>query len=283
MAKEMKKLYTLLYISAMAVMALSSCDEVAPEDRLVYVEPAEAKRAILIEDFTGQNCVNCPRATEAISELQATYGEDKVIAVGIHSGPFAHVGSQMGAAYMSLGTSQGDDYFTHFGVEAQPGMMVNRAYGRVFYDTSVLSVLTTRYLAQETPLNLEVATDFDASSRVLSIEVTGYTSDPVSGKLQIYITEDGIIDTQLMPDGSENTAYEHNHVYRATASTDAYGDEFSLAMGESRTANYTYTIPSNWNADNLAVVAFVYDDSEVVQAVRKPLVEKTTEETENEE
>lgn len=266
----MKKLYTLLYISMVAMMALSSCDEVDPEDRLVYVEPAEAKRAILIEDFTGQKCVNCPRATDAIAELQATYGEDKVIAVGIHSGPFGRS--------TLLYTEQGDEYYTHWNVESQPGMLINRAYGRVFYDTSVLSYFASVYLGTETPLNLEASTTFDADTRVLSIDVTGYTSDPVDGKLQVYITEDGIIASQLLEDGSENTAYEHNHVFRASVTNDAYGDAFSLGLGESRTVSYSYTVPSDWNADNLAVVAFVYDDDEVVQAVRKPLSEASADE-----
>lgn len=253
-------------------MALGSCDEVDMADRLVYVEPAVANRAILIEDFTGQNCVNCPNATAAIEELQATYGADNVIAVGIHSGPFAHEGSNMGAAYMPLGTKQGDEYYSHWGIEAQPGMYVNRVSGGILYDTVLLLEAVPTLLGQETPLNLSVEATFDAESRQLSAEITGFTSDAVDGKLQVYITEDGIIDTQLMPDGSENTAYEHNHVFRASITSDAYGDSFSLATGETRTASYTYTVPSDWNADNIAIVAFVYNDSGCAQVVRQALV-----------
>jgi len=276
----MKHTLTLLYISVLAVLALGSCDEVDMADRLVYIEPAEAKRAILIEDFTGQNCVNCPYATEAIEELQATYGADNVIAVGIHSGPFAHVGSNMGAAYMPLGTKQGDEYYAHWGIEAQPGMFVNRVGGGVLYDTDLLLAAVPTLLDQDTPLNLSVETTFDDSSRQLTATVTGFTSDPVSGKLQVYITEDGITDTQLMPDGSENTAYVHNHVFRASMTADAYGDPFSLAEGESKTASYSYTVPSDWDSSNIAIVAFVYNDNGCVQVVRQPLTGDEAEEEE---
>lgn len=260
--------------------ALVACDEVDREDRLVYVEPAEAKRAILIEDFTGQNCVNCPNATAAIEELQATYGADNIIAVGIHSGPFAHQGSNMGAAYMSLGTSQGDEYYSHWGIEAQPGMFINRISGGILYDTYLLTEAVPTLLGQETTLNLSAETTLDADSRLLQVTITGFTSDPVDGKLQVYITEDGIIDTQLMPDGSQNSSYEHNHVFRASITADAYGDAFSLTTGETRTAEYSYTLPSDWNADNIAIVAFVYNDSGCVQVIRHPLASTSTSETE---
>lgn len=272
----MKKIFTLLYITVLA-LSFTACDEVKDaNDRLVYIEPAEAKRAILIEDFTGQNCINCPNAAEAIEQLQATYGADNVIAVGIHSGPFAHVGNNMGKTFMPLGTEQGDDYYSHWGVEAQPAMFVNRINGGILYDTALLLEAVPTLLGQETPLNLSVSPSFDKSSRQLSVEINGFTSDPVSGKLQVYITEDSIIDTQLMPNGSENATYEHNHVFRASMTADPYGDAFSLAMGESRTASYTYSVPTEWNSDNLAIVAFVYDDSGCLQVVRQALHNSST-------
>lgn len=64
---------------------LSSCSDLDEQDRFVYIKPADAARKVLIEDFTGQKCVNCPKATDEIHVLQETYGEDNIIAVGIHS------------------------------------------------------------------------------------------------------------------------------------------------------------------------------------------------------
>ena len=75
--------------SAIAIFATVACQEVDPNDRLIYVKPAEAGRAVLIEDFTGQNCKNCPNGTTIINDIIKTHGEDKVIAVGIHSGPLS--------------------------------------------------------------------------------------------------------------------------------------------------------------------------------------------------
>ena len=81
----MKKIYFTIMI--LAGLVLSSCDNVPVDERLTYVEPPEVGRAVLIEDYTGQYCVNCPRATEEIERLVKEYGDSTVIAVAIHSGP----------------------------------------------------------------------------------------------------------------------------------------------------------------------------------------------------
>ena len=70
------------------------CSDLDEQDRFVYIKPADAARKVLIEDFTGQKCVNCPKATDEIHVLQETYGEDNIIAVGIHSGPLGFAGNK---------------------------------------------------------------------------------------------------------------------------------------------------------------------------------------------
>ena len=51
---------------------LSSCSDLDEQDRFVYIKPADAARKVLIEDFTGQRCPNCPSATDEIHHLQET-------------------------------------------------------------------------------------------------------------------------------------------------------------------------------------------------------------------
>ena len=76
--------------AAAAVMGMASCTDIDENDRLMYVKPAEVKKHVLIEDFTGQRCVNCPKATNLIHSLQQQFGEDNVIAVGIYGGDFGY-------------------------------------------------------------------------------------------------------------------------------------------------------------------------------------------------
>ena len=78
---------------AAAAFILAACNDVAEDDRFIYVKPADVNRAVLIEDFTGQQCSNCPMATDEIESLVEQYGDTAVIAVGIHSGPLGFAGS----------------------------------------------------------------------------------------------------------------------------------------------------------------------------------------------
>jgi hypothetical protein len=70
-----------IFFSSLICLLFAACDHIDENDRLIYVEPESVKRCVLLEDFTGQKCVNCPRGTEVIEQLQETY-PDNVIAVG---------------------------------------------------------------------------------------------------------------------------------------------------------------------------------------------------------
>lgn len=56
------KLKKLIYnVSLFAVgLTLAACSDIAEDDRFEYVEPAEVAKRVLIEDLTGQLCLNCP-------------------------------------------------------------------------------------------------------------------------------------------------------------------------------------------------------------------------------
>ena len=67
---------------------LTACSQIDEGERLIYVEPTEAQRAVLVEDFTGQKCVNCPNATNVLHDILEAYGENNIIPVAIHCGPY---------------------------------------------------------------------------------------------------------------------------------------------------------------------------------------------------
>lgn len=112
------KIKNILYAMLGAVcLSVASCDTVGENDRLIYVKPAEVKRCVLLEDFTGQRCINCPNAADVIAQLQEQYGEDNVIAVGIHGGPLA-VNSN--GKVTGLRTATGDEYYAAAGSPSLP-------------------------------------------------------------------------------------------------------------------------------------------------------------------
>ena len=119
-----------IFILLLSLPLLFSCsDEIPFGERYEELESVEVKRNILIEDFTGQFCSNCPDAHQVISDLQTLYGEH-VIAVAIHAGHFGIVeGSNPN--FVGLMQPEGNTYAAHWGVEAYPAGLINRTSGLI--------------------------------------------------------------------------------------------------------------------------------------------------------
>ncbi len=264
----MKKIQ--LTIWTLTVLLLAACDNVSPDERLTYVEPPEVGRAVLIEDFTGQYCVNCPRATEEIERLVEQYGDSVVIAVAIHSGPFS---KQKGEA-SPLYTTVGDDYFNHWGLSGQPVGLVDRLYGPAPFSYTDWGAGVNYEIGFKAPVSFLVDADYDDETRDASVEVQtiGLDASTVNGKLQVWLVEDSIDSFQLMPDGSRVEHYNHMHVFRSSIN-DPYGDEVSVNHGEVATKKYGFSMDPTWVPEHCSLVVFLYDNDGVRQVTKKKLID----------
>lgn len=268
---KIKNLFLGVATAAMA-MAAASCSNIDEGDRLIYVKPAEVGRAILIEDFTGQRCINCPTGTEIINGIVDTYGEDNVIAVGIHSGPLGFAGNSKTVGLM---TDTGNEYYTRWDKEnkmGQPWVIFNRKTSPDSHYNNWAAMVST-IISEKANLSVKIDNAYDAKSRTLTTTVgADGVNGTVNGKLQVWIVEDGVKALQMMPDGKSNKEYIHNHVFRA-AVNGTWGEDVTVKEGETTTKQYQYVLPETWNADNIAIVAFVYNDGGVENVAKKHLVE----------
>ena len=267
---KIKNLFLGVATAAMA-MAAASCSNIDEGDRLIYVKPAEVGRAILIEDFTGQRCINCPTGTEIINGIVDTYGEDNVIAVGIHSGPLGFAGNSKTVGLM---TDTGNEYYTRWDKEnkmGQPWVVFNRKTSPDSHYNNWAAMVGT-IISEKANLSVKIDNAYDAATRTLTTTVgADGVNGTVNGKLQVWIVEDGVKALQMMPDGKSNKEYIHNHVFRA-AVNGTWGEDVTVKEGETTTKQYQYKLPETWNADNIAVVAFVYNDGGVENVAKKHLV-----------
>lgn len=249
-----------------AALSLMACSNIDEDDRFIEVEPVEVAKRVLIEDFTGQRCVNCPNASEMIESLQEQYGAENVIAVGIHSGPFSKTAS---GRPLSLWTETGDYYFNSWNIDAQPTGVIDRKTVSSTYQS--WGTIVRDALQASAPLTLGATTSYDEATRTVTINVNAKGVLDVTGKLQLWLIEDNITDMQAMPDGSINNNYVHNHVFR-TAVNGQDGEDFNIAWDEEKTVTSTYVLNEDWNAENMSVVAFVYNNSGVQQVVKVPVI-----------
>ena len=234
----------------------------------LQAEPAITKK-VLLEDYTGHLCGNCPRAHEDVSSLSAIYGS-RLVVLGIHVGFFARTDSKYTNDYK---TESGDEYNTFWGVDALglPQGMVDRT------PLSGTSPVITRgswptqiaaQIAKPVGATLKVTKLYDAANRKLNLKIASKRVGELPGDLGliVWLTEDSVKSLQkdysIPPPGDNIKDYIHRHVLR-DAVNDTWGEDLgSIAQGATKNKYYGYTIPETWNAKHVAAVIALYNKAD---------------------
>ncbi len=256
------------FLGGVGLLLLASCSDIAPEDRLVYHEQPQAERAVLIEDFTGQKCVNCPAMADELTKLAENYGHDKVIVVAHHSGSFS-----MGipASMNPLRNEESQWYFDYFKMNAQPAVIVNHSGSIINTPNDVASPLADA-LSKKTPITIEGGASIDNDQpehphlKVWTKLSTVETAENVS--LMVWVIENGIKAVQFLPNSKVDAAYTHNHVFRESLTVIEGANLGTLAAGSNVERSLGTPIKETWNKDNLEVVIIVLKNG-VVENVKK--------------
>ncbi|MGN0230121.1 MAG: Omp28 family outer membrane lipoprotein [Muribaculaceae bacterium] len=255
-------------IIALAAIALcASCSNIDENERFIddgVVEP-DANRCILIEDFTGQNCPNCPDAMVKLDELHEAFG-DAVVAVGIYGGPFGKTAS---GKYYPLTTETGDYYATQRNIQEQPSGLFNRKV--MSTNASLWASIATELLLQKSYVTILAENSFDSETRELTVWTkVSSMSEYSKTRLQVWLIEDNVVSRQKLADNSNNLEYVHNHVFRASVN-DRDGEPITVNMNKEDVKKYSCTLSEEWNEKNMSIVAFVFNDEEVLQTVKIPV------------
>ncbi|MFT5185452.1 MAG: thiol-disulfide isomerase/thioredoxin, partial [Flavobacteriales bacterium] len=232
---------------------------------------AQQIKRVFVEDFTGQQCGNCPEAALLAEQIQES-NAGRIDVIGIHSGSLA---VSDGNYYTNeFETDEGDFYFAQLSFQVNPAGRVDRAPDasnilapaqwvekvddQLPLEAEVAIQLVTEYVPENNDLNVhvfsELLTDFEGRAR-----------------MSILITESGIEGPQLDysvvddPKTSENEQiveeYDFHHVLRSSVNGPSgvtVADNES--QGHTSLKSYTFSWNSDWVAENCTVVAFVYDD-----------------------
>ena len=108
-----------------------------------------------------------------------------------------------------------------------------------------------------------------ANSNDITISTTiNNTGEAVKGHLQLWLVENNITAIQQLPNNDVQHNYVHNHVLR-DAINGAMGEEVSLNSNTPQTFEHRYSAKDYINLSNCHIVAFVYNDSGVLQVVQQ--------------
>ena len=257
-------------------------------------------RKVLLEDYTGHKCGNCPKAVDTIDAVMAMF-PGQVLPVSIHSGyystynsaPYQYnwvVESPTKPGYNAL------DEFFQVSDQGNPNGMVNRKDYNIVTFSHVKGIDTwkndvSNVLANPTSATLYLENIFDPTNNNLKTRIQVRFLAALSGSYSLgtMLVEDEVLcdtaagrvlpqkDYRINPD--DDFAYHHKHVLRGYL-FGAFGDTLisNPAINDTVSKVYTKNIslqknpgdtgPYYLNRDHLHVIAYIYNTAtyEIVQA-----------------
>lgn len=271
--------HTLLYlrksIYALAMVAsaltLAACDEVDDADRFKEMPPQESHRNVLVEEFTGQRCTNCPDAHKALAAFSEQYGSSLIV-VGIHAGNFSVADGTI-PGYLGLKEAEGQEYADRWGNLDAVGYPVagfDRTGNAATLVSGTWDALIYSEIGRPANLDINLSAHLTAAGEI-EINTTINPYEDVKGKLQLWVVEDSITAFQI-DHGRVVRDYVHNHVFRSSANG-TWGEDVALLPDVQTQKTCTIAVKDNWNTDHLHIVAFVYNDKDgVLQAQKTDVV-----------
>lgn len=258
----MKTMNIYKILGAFALTAsLCACDKIAEDERFIKVDMPETGRNVLIEEFTGQFCVNCPDGHEMINNIKSVYGE-KVISVGIHAGQLAWDDVKNGG----LKTPDGDAYANKWNVLSYPSIVVNHA-GNPISNMAQWQDAVQKVLGQTVRVEYNVEASISADGKRIEVKSTVLPNENIDARYNVWVTESNITAFQQdMSAAGYDLNYVHNHVYRASM-TGKDGEEMKADANVTSAQTDHIDIDPSWNLDNINIVAFIYDGNGVIQVV----------------
>ncbi len=236
-------------------------------------------KKILIEDFTGHTCGNCPRAAIELHEIDSIY-PGHIVGLATHVGSFAaptpgYSGSPSTAFTADYRTSVGDEYDATFGASdfGLPQGMFNRKEFDPIAQTHLKffpnwKAYAASIVSEASVVDLQVMADFDASTRKIccSVKDSFLTTMSDTLKMVVLLTQDSIIDWQDYI-GVITSTYVHRHMLRdAITPSGAWGESLAsgaIPLGTKHIKKFAYTLPSAYksipcDANQCHLIAFIY-------------------------
>ena len=213
-----------LLLPLLALLLLVGCDAVERPDRWREdPAPIVPRRNVLLVDFTGQRCSNCPAAADLLHSLTAGPAGARIIAVSVHGGALA---LSTDASPRGLAGPDARRLTDEARVNSWPQGTVDRPVGGTLLRPSAWNAALAEHLALAADADAAAQQSLVADAHVaLATRTLSYTLRPrhltdAAGQadaetyLHLWLVEDSITAPQTLADGTERADYLHRHVLR---------------------------------------------------------------------
>ncbi len=238
------------------------------------VPTSPENRKVILEEFTGVNCVYCPQGHAIAQNLQDNNQGD-VFLINIHSGGYATPNGNQ----PDFRTQWGQAIDNQSGLAGYPAGTINRqnfpgqeqgnngttALGRGQWAGAASTVL-----GQASYANTAVAAVVDVQTRVMTIDVEAYYTDnsPLAiNKLNVAVLQNNTLGPQVGGNMGNNYVHQHRLIDLLTGQ---WGLDISNTTAGSFYSNeFTYAIPDDINGipvkiQDLEVVVFIAETTQYI-------------------
>ena len=240
-----------------------------------FVSTNPENKNVILEEFTGINCVFCPQGHAIANNIKANNPDD-VYLINIHVGGFA-----------APSPSQ-PDFRTPFGgaidnqanVAGYPAATINRSLFPNFSQNPGGTAMSRNYwnsaanqiLAQPSYVNVGVEAEIDVNTNLLTVHVEAYytaDSPQASNKLNVALLQNNTKGPQVGGEMGDEYVHMHRLVHMLTGQWGV--DINTTTQGSFIDQTFTYTIPNDYNgisADlyeaEMEVVAYITETQQEV-------------------
>jgi hypothetical protein len=236
-----------LMILSLLATIFGACTEIAP------VVPPLGDRKVLVEEFTGVRCVNCPAGAAELDNLRGIYG-DRLVVVSVHTGDFSTPYSD---SKFDFRTAEGDALERNLGAPlGYPTAVINR---KKFTGQTGLQVgrslwagLISGETKEASAVSFSVEKTYNSTTKQfqMTIKAVENTKDALKNVVfSAMITEDNIVDNQETPSGKRSD-YKHRHVFRGFAANEVAINPTGISA-----VNYSFSgvLKPNWVVENCSM------------------------------
>ena len=292
-----------LYLFSL-ILIFASCNKIEAPFAIDNTTLINTNKKVLIEDYTGHLCPNCPNASRELDAIIDLYG-DNIIGMAVHVGKtFArpYPSSQDPKFQYDFRTSWGENWDSFFSISdaGLPKGMINRiGYPNNEHrkGKNEWLALVQSELEKEADVEILISSNINGSNGIITVNIEVLNDLNGSYNLVICLTEDSIINWQK--DGQvEEENYVHLFVLRSVLNTDlgeplnsittlTTGDDFqriySINLNTLEQNNINFSTNSlfqgngnagGWIKENMNIIAYIYNTStyEILQVEEADLI-----------
>ena len=250
-------------------------------DTIMSWDTIPAVRKVLLEDYTGHKCVNCPEAALTARSLDEEY-EGRLLVMAVHAGFYALPGVDEYA--LDLRTPAGSEWNNEFGFTSYPNGMVNR---KTFESSRILGPgkwagSVSQIIDLPPAAQMMITNKYNTGTRKVNTTIYNRFIDEIPGNytLTVCIIEDSITGAQKnnnlnigpVPDWYD---YVFKEVLRSSING-SYGEDLVTDPDPALTylGRFETTLASGLVPQNCWILAFISNKEtrEIIQAEKKKII-----------